>query len=206
MTAAVPARLHHASGLPDYDAAAWTALPPLRGTLRGEEGWGVLLQDPVAGPDAFRPVEVEVPESTGVVLLLGLAAGMNEGRMSGTGAARPRRAQLRRGEALLLPPGIASSWVSRTGQERVLHVHLTAGFLAGVAAEVGLVARADLLPAGTLRHDETLDFLLRHVVRQLRHREPGWQRAIASAVTLATAQLLTAAAPRPRRRGAAAND
>lgn len=193
-----PPRLHQATGLSDYDAAAWTSLPPVRGVLQGAEGWGVLLQEPEVAPDGFRAVEVEAPEPAGAVLLLTLAAGRNEGHLSGTGAVRPLRVGLRRGDALLLPPGTASRWHSSTGQERVLHLHLPLPFLDAVAAQGGTRARPDLLPPGLLRRDATLDFLLRHIVRQIRDQEPGWRIAIGSALTLAAAQLLAAAAPGPR--------
>ena len=171
----------------------WSSLAPCR-LVQGRPA-GVLLQEPDAAPEGFRAVEVEVPEQAGVVVLLGLAAGRNEGHLSGTGAARPRRVALRRGDALLLPPGTSSRWCSSTGQERVLHVHLPLAFLGEVAAQSDGVARPDLLPAGRLERDETLDFLLRHIVRQVRQQEPGWRIAIDSALTLVTARLLTAAAP-----------
>jgi hypothetical protein len=200
---ALPLTLHQSTGLPDYDAAAWSSLPPVRGLLRGEEGWGVLLQEPDQAPQGFRAVEVAVPETSGAVLLLGLAAGVNEGRLSGTGAARAPRVRVRRGEALLVPPGVGSLWHSNTGQERVLHLHLPGAFLARTAEGAEMVARPELLPAGTLRRDPTLDLLLRHIVRQLREGEPGWRLAVRSAVTLIAVQLLGAAAPqRPRRRAA----
>lgn len=191
-------RLHQATGLCDYDAAAWTSLPPVRGVVQGRAGWGVLLQEPEVAPARFRAVEVEVPEQAGAVLLLCLAAGRNEGHLSGTGAARPRQIALRRGDALLLPPGTTSRWCSSTGQERILHLHLPVGFLDEVADMGKVRARPDLLSAGLLRRDETLDFLLRHIVRQIRDQEPGWRIAVESALTLVTAQLLAAAAPAPQ--------
>ncbi|NKC33875.1 hypothetical protein [Falsiroseomonas selenitidurans] len=198
MSGAGSPRLHQATGLSDYDAAAWTSLPPVRGVLQGSAGWGVLLQEPDVAPQGFRAVEVDVPEQKGAVLLLALAAGRNEGHLSGTGAARPLRVGLRRGDALLVPPGTASRWYSSTGQERVLHLHLALPFLEEVAAQGGMRARPESLPPGLLRRDATLDFLLRHIVRQIRHQEPGWRIAIGSALTLAVAQMLAAAPPGPR--------
>lgn len=195
MTGGEPPRLHQATGIGDYDAAAWTSLPPVRGVVQGRAGWGVLLQEPEVAPDGVRAVEVAVPEQGGAMLLLALAAGGNEGHLSGTGAASPLRVTLRRGDALLLPPGTASRWHSSTGQERILHLSLPLPFLDEVAAQSEVRARTDLLPAGLLRRDATLDFLLRHIVRQIRDQEPGWRIAIGSALTLAAARLMAAAAP-----------
>ncbi|TAD88620.1 MAG: hypothetical protein EAZ99_13080 [Alphaproteobacteria bacterium] len=199
MTANDSILLQQSTGLPDYDMARWSSLPPVRGVLRGEGGWGVLLQDPDIGPDGVRPVEVRVPELESVVLILGLAAGKNQGLVSGTGGVTPTLVSLKRGGKLLLPPAVSSIWHSNTGQERVLHVHLPVSFLTAVGEIGGMVARPDLLPVGALRADATLDSLLRHVVRQMTRREPGWRMAINSAITLVAARLLEPAAPRQQR-------
>ncbi|TDG18959.1 hypothetical protein E2C05_27775 [Paracraurococcus ruber] len=188
MTCAALPLLHHRTGLPDYDAARWTRLPELEQVLPTEQGWGVVLQRRT--PRATGPVEVVAPETANAVLILVLGASRNECRLEGSGAARPIRLAVRRGDALLLPPGIASWWYNAAGAKGALQLHLSAGFLAGIADRAGLPGPDGRLRPGRLARDQTLDFLLRQIVREVRGRQPGWRRAVESAVTLATAQLL----------------
>ncbi len=183
--------LHHRTGVPSYDSALWSCLPSVDRTHRHGEAWSVLVQDPPDPAGSCPGVETLVPELDHHVLFLVLdCAPRLEGIISGTGAARPLSLRLRRGDVLLIPAGVPSRWMSPSGAEQVVHLHLHRDFLGRLGIESGLPSRAGNLPFGRLRDRRVAAPLLRQLGRELRRRPLAWERMAQRVVTLLALDML----------------
>ncbi len=108
---------HPATDVTSYDTALFSSLRPTRTLIPSSRGFGVLEQ--FGSHDEY---EVVVPAKDLAVILMYL--GHDRRPTHFTLADQPGRRTHRKGEIVIVPPGVSSRWIYPSGHPAVLHAHL----------------------------------------------------------------------------------
>lgn len=155
---AVQSVFHAQSGLDAYDAATFYGAPPLHGpVMRSDFGYAAMVQ-----PRLRRISEVAAEGSRDLVLLMVTSTCYDQevwmdGRHSG-------RIRFRRGDLVVVPPGMASRWCGNEGQAGAIHLHVSAARLTQTLAEEPRCSALNLAPGLAFR-DPTLQRILLQAAR-----------------------------------------
>ncbi|MCY1707265.1 hypothetical protein [Pannonibacter sp. SL95] len=153
-----PLVFHAKSGLAAYDAAAFYGAPPVHGpAIRSELGFGAMFQARMR-----RVPEVEA-NSGGDLVLLMVSSAQHEIEVWMDGRHRGC-VGFRRGDLVLVPPGMASRWCAKDGQASVVHLHVTAERLAQTLADEPSCTALNLVPGLAFR-DPVLQRLMTAAAR-----------------------------------------
>lgn len=140
-----PAVFHARSGLKAYDAAIFHGAPPVHGpVMRSDFGYGAMFQARMR-----RVPEVEA-EGTGDLVLFMITSAHHEMDVWMDGRHRGR-VGFRRGDLVVVPPGMTSRWCARDGQASVVHLHVTAERLAQTLADEPGCSSLNLVPGLAFR-------------------------------------------------------
>lgn len=146
------------SGLAAYDAAIFHGAPPVHGpVMRSDFGYGAMFQA------RLRRVPEVVAEGSGDLVLFMVTSARHEMEVWMDGRRRGR-VGFRRGDLVVVPPGMASRWCAQDGQASVVHLHVTAERLAQTLADEPGCTALNLVPGLAFR-DPVLQRLMMAAAR-----------------------------------------
>ncbi len=158
---------HPATDVSSYDTALFSSLQPTRTLVPSDRGFGVLEQF-----GSRHEYEVAVPAKDVAVILMYLGDDMRPTHFTLAGQ-RGHRTH-RRGELVIVPPGVPSRWIYPGGHPAVLHAHLPMARFAELEDDGLTLSALELRPSTGHRsaHLGALMAKLRseHLRRQVGHR------------------------------------
>lgn len=173
------------TGLPDMDRAHFTAEQRFQVLIPHEARFGALIQDNLHLPRGRY--EVDVPPIVQHVLIFGLR--LRDAAWDISAAGRRMSLAPRPDEILVFPSGLDLRFAATQGAERILHLHLNPGWLAGIAAEAGLAPEPQVHLV-TQAQDAHLTTLFRRMAATLQEVEGSGALIREHAAMLAGVELL----------------
>ncbi len=157
------------AALPIYRATRWSSPVQPANMRRFAGGFGLLVHEAGAPTDEVLEC-ISDPGQEHVLFFALESAGQ---RFAGRVAGAAFETAVQRDQGLVLPAGSDIVWRSLRGRDRTLHLHVSPGWLATLAAESGLPDRATVLVPSTDLRNPGLSALLATMRRQLETGPPG---------------------------------